>query len=67
MKYPLKVLVVGCGTVGTSHALAYQAIDEFEIVCLVSQAAASRQAETVGQHRRSHPDRIPARSLSGNE
>ncbi len=44
MKLPLKVLVIGCGTMGSSHALAYQAIPEFEIVGLVSRGAASRAA-----------------------
>ena len=43
MKTPLKVLVVGCGTMGSSHALAYQEIPEFEIVGLVSRGAASRE------------------------
>jgi len=44
MKSKLKVLVIGCGTMGTSHALAYRDIPEFEIVGLVSRAAASREA-----------------------
>ena len=29
MKLPLRVLVVGCGTMGGSHARAYQRIPEF--------------------------------------
>ena len=32
MKLPLRVLVVGCGTMGGSHARAYQRIPEFQIV-----------------------------------
>ena len=35
----IKVLVVGCGNMGTSHALAYHNIDEFEICGLVSVGA----------------------------
>ncbi len=34
---PLRVLVVGCGTMGTSHSLAYDAMSGFEIVGLVSR------------------------------
>ncbi len=33
---PLRVLVVGCGNMGASHALAYQAIDGFDICGIVS-------------------------------
>lgn len=39
----LKVLVVGCGNMGTSHARAYHQIDNFEIVGLVSRSAESRE------------------------
>ena len=40
---PLRVLVVGCGNMGTSHARAYQRLDnDFRIVGLVSRGAASR-------------------------
>ena len=42
MKNKLKVLVAGCGHMGTSHARAYHAIDEFEIAGLVSRTSASR-------------------------
>lgn len=39
----LRVLVVGCGHMGLSHARAYHAMaDDFEIVGLVSRGAASR-------------------------
>ena len=38
----LRVLVVGCGHMGTSHARAYHAIDAFEIAGLVSRTPASR-------------------------
>lgn len=44
MKLPLRVLVVGCGHMGGSHARAYQRIPEFEIVGLVSRGPASREA-----------------------
>jgi predicted dehydrogenase len=37
MQESLSVLVIGCGTMGTSHALAYRDIPEFEIVGLVSR------------------------------
>ncbi len=33
---PIRVLVVGCGNMGASHALAYQLIDGFEICGIVS-------------------------------
>ena len=38
-----RVLVVGLGTMGTSHARAYQAIDGFELVGLCTRNAAGRQ------------------------
>jgi predicted dehydrogenase len=44
MKPNFKVLVVGCGNMGTSHALAYQNIEDFEIVGLVSRNQLSRGA-----------------------
>ena len=43
MSEKLKVLVVGCGNMGTSHARAYHQLDDFEIVGLVSRGAASRE------------------------
>jgi predicted dehydrogenase len=39
-----KVLVIGCGTMGSSHALAYQQIEDFEIVGLVSRGPGTREA-----------------------
>jgi predicted dehydrogenase len=39
---PQRVLVVGLGTMGTSHAHAYQAIDGFELVGLCTRNAAAR-------------------------
>ena len=39
----LKVLVVGCGNMGASHARAYHQLNEFEIVGLVSRTARSRE------------------------
>ncbi|MES2519784.1 MAG: Gfo/Idh/MocA family oxidoreductase [Bacteroidota bacterium] len=35
-KQPLRVLVVGCGNMGASHAIAYQNIEGFEICGIVS-------------------------------
>ncbi|HVU25582.1 MAG TPA: Gfo/Idh/MocA family oxidoreductase [Opitutus sp.] len=50
----LRVLVVGCGHMGASHARAYdQLADDFEIVGLVSRGEASRRrlnAELGGRH-----------------
>ena len=39
----VKVLVVGCGNMGRSHAKAYHSMDGFEIVGLVSRGEKSRQ------------------------
>src|SRR5262249_55466464 len=39
---PLRVLVVGCGNMGASHARAYHRMPEFEIAGLVSRGPASR-------------------------
>src|ERR1700722_6259919 len=39
---PQRVLVVGLGTMGMSHAHAYQAIDGFELVGLCTRNAAAR-------------------------
>ena len=44
MKYPLKVLVIGCGHMGASHAMAYHEIKDFQIVGLVSRGPSSRGA-----------------------
>lgn len=38
----LRVLVVGCGNMGTSHARAYHRLPDFQLVGLVSRGAASR-------------------------
>ena len=43
MNRVLRVLVVGCGNMGTSHARAYHAMDGFQIVGLVSRSPASRE------------------------
>ena len=43
MKNAIKVLVVGCGHMGTSHAVAYHKMNEFEIVGLVSRNPESRE------------------------
>lgn len=37
MKKPIRILVVGCGNMGASHALAYHQMPEFEICGLVSR------------------------------
>jgi predicted dehydrogenase len=42
MSTPLRVLVVGCGNMGASHARAYHKMPEFDIVGLVSRGPASR-------------------------
>jgi len=39
----IKVLVVGCGNMGTSHARAYHKLKHFEIVGLVSRKPKSRE------------------------
>ena len=39
-----RVLVIGCGNMGASHARAYQALEAFELVGLVSRGPASREA-----------------------
>ena len=43
MSSPVKILVVGCGHMGKSHAKAYHAMDGFEIVGVVSRGEASRR------------------------
>ena len=43
MNKPIRVLVVGCGNMGASHAKAYHKMPEFEIVGLVSRGASSRE------------------------
>jgi predicted dehydrogenase len=40
---PIRTLVVGCGQMGSSHARAYHAMPEFDIVGLVSRGPASRR------------------------
>ena len=44
MSAPLKVLVVGCGNMGSSHAKAYRADPGFDLVGLVDHAPAPRHA-----------------------
>ena len=50
MPKPIRILVVGCGHMGTSHAKAYHALPEFEIVGVVARGEASRRQllEAVG-------------------
>ncbi|MEE2968295.1 MAG: Gfo/Idh/MocA family oxidoreductase, partial [Verrucomicrobiota bacterium] len=40
---PVKVLVVGCGNMGKSHAKAYHSMEGYEIVGLVSRGEKSRK------------------------
>ena len=42
-KQPLRVLVVGCGNMGRSHAKAYQALSGFQICGLVSRGNSKKQ------------------------
>lgn len=39
----LRVLVVGCGNMGAAHALAYQALPEFELCGLVARGSSKNQ------------------------
>ncbi len=39
-----RVLVIGCGNMGASHARAYAELDDFELVGLVSRGPSSREA-----------------------
>lgn len=39
MNKPIRILVVGCGNMGASHAKAYHDFEEFEIVGLVARGA----------------------------
>ena len=39
-----RVLVIGCGNMGASHARAYEALDDFELVGVVSRRRESREA-----------------------
>ena len=41
--HPVKILVVGCGHMGKSHAKAYQAMDGFDIVGVVARGERSRR------------------------
>ena len=43
MQAPIKILVVGCGHMGISHAKAYHAMPGFEIVGIVARGEASRR------------------------
>lgn len=44
MANPLRVLVVGCGNMGASHARAYHSIEDYEIIGLVSRGPKRREA-----------------------
>jgi len=43
MSDPIRILVVGCGHMGKSHAKAYHAMDGFEIVGVVARGEKSRR------------------------
>ncbi|MDC6353151.1 MULTISPECIES: Gfo/Idh/MocA family protein [Robiginitalea] len=43
MNDPIRIVVVGCGNMGTSHARAYHAMEGFEITGLVSRSPESRE------------------------
>lgn len=43
MSNPVRILVVGCGHMGKSHAKAYHSMDGFEIVGVVSRGEKSRR------------------------
>ena len=43
MSGKMRVLVVGCGHMGTSHALAYHKIPEFQIIGVVSRGSGTRE------------------------
>src|SRR5690625_2957383 len=43
MKNPIKVLVVGCGNMGASHAKAYHQLEEISIVGLVSRGDSKKR------------------------
>jgi predicted dehydrogenase len=40
---PLRVLVAGCGNMGSSHARAYHAMPEFDVIGVVSRRPATRE------------------------
>lgn len=42
MNKPIKVVVIGCGNMGTSHARAYHKLEGFKVVGLVDRAPAPR-------------------------
>ncbi|MBC2838190.1 Gfo/Idh/MocA family protein [Robiginitalea sp. SC105] len=42
-KQPIRVIVVGCGNMGTSHARAYHDMEGFAIAALVSRSPESRE------------------------
>ena len=42
MSDTIRVLVVGCGNMGASHARAYHTLDGFEIVGVVSRGPETR-------------------------
>lgn len=43
MNSPLKILVIGCGNMGASHAAAYDKMPEFEICGLVSRGSSKEK------------------------
>ena len=43
MEKPIRILVVGCGNMGASHAIAYHDFEEFEIIGLVSRGDSNQK------------------------
>lgn len=46
-KMPMRVLIIGCGNMGSSHAKAYQALDGFEICGLLSTGDSKHRLNTL--------------------
>ena len=55
-----RVLVIGCGNMGASHARAYAALDEFELVGVVSRGPESREARQPPSWAVSRPTATPS-------
>jgi predicted dehydrogenase len=43
MNNPLRILIVGCGNMGASHAAAYHNMPEFEICGLVARGESKQR------------------------
>ncbi|MCK7510091.1 MAG: Gfo/Idh/MocA family oxidoreductase [Desulfobacterales bacterium] len=58
MSTPLRVLVVGCGNMGSSHARAYHADPGFDLAGVVDRAAGPRHALAAAARRRRRVRRL---------